>query len=674
MSLACPECKKGLSKAFTCEGVEIDYCPQCKGIWLDKGEIYFFTDTPTYLKYKIEEALKDQKPSDKIDPKTGEPLVSITLFDNFNIDYSPRSQGIWFEEEELEKLPTIDRKKIKITIDEKLGSENPIEKKAGTAPVLSPLPNLVASSTFTIAGLYALLTIVLILCVEFLKLDASAALVTGITFAFIHFLLGPFLMDMTLNIFFKISWKWDVPEHLKTFVEKICRENKMAIPKIGVILDGSPQAFTYGHTPNDARIVISLGLLNLLNEDELEAVVAHEIGHAKHWDMLVMTLASLVPMVLYYLYRTLIRIKSKGRDKTALPRYIIAIISYLLYIISEYVVLWFSRIREYYADRFSGEVTNNPNSLSSALVKIGYGLAGEEPQYENKEKKERKPQLGAVETMGIFDKRTASCLAISGFNQAMTGQIDKERLKDAAKWDLWNPWALFFELSSTHPLIAKRINRLSEQSAYIGKTPFVEFNRDKPECYWDDFLFDVAIAMLPLFLLFSGLALYWLQIGACCGKGILSYLFIGFGTGYLINTLYSYKGQQFPEINISGLLSKVKVSGIRPVPCRLKGKIIGRGVPGLIWSEDFVLKDDTGIIFLDYRQPLGIWSFFFGLLGAKNYINEDVEAIGWYRRSPVPFIELKTLTSSHGKEQHCYVYPVKLTAAIVIIIAGIFLI
>ena len=67
-----------------------------------------------------------------------------------------------------------------------------------------------------------------------------------------------------------------------------------------------------------------------------------------------------------------------------------------------------------------------------------------------------------------------------------------------------------------------------------------------------------------------------------------------------------YNTSHFPEISISSILKKVKVSKIRGVPCRLKGKIIGRGVPGLIWSEDFVLQDDTGIMYLDYQQPLAI--------------------------------------------------------------------
>jgi len=145
-------------------------------------------------------------------------------------------------------------------------------------------------------------------------------------------------------------------------------------------------------------------------------------------------------------------------------------------------------------------------------------------------------------------------------------------------------------------------------------------------------------------------------------SGILSFLKIRF----------TYPDEFFPDFTISGLLKKVKVSGVRAIPCKLKGKVIGRGVPGLIWSEDFIIRDDSGIIFLDYRQPLRIWEFFFGLMRSRDLQNTEVEIDGWYRRSPVPYIELKTLKAAE-MTQRCYVYPVKKIVAISTILIGLFL-
>jgi hypothetical protein len=83
------------------------------------------------------------------------------------------------------------------------------------------------------------------------------------------------------------------------------------------------------------------------------------------------------------------------------------------------------------------------------------------------------------------------------------------------------------------------------------------------------------------------------------------------------------------------------------------------------------MRDESGIIFLDYRQPLGIWEFFFGLLKAKKFQNEKVKAVGWYRRAPIPYVELRLLKTSDGETIKCYVYDVKLGFAIVLLLAGI---
>ncbi len=671
--MRCPACKEvDLTPVMTKNGVLVDICSHCEGIWLDKGEIFYFTKAPTYLNWKIEEALKHSKPSSRVNPHTQDPLVELSILENvLVIDYCPKTGGIWLDKGELERLPSANEVKLKIDIDRNTRPDaQPALQTAKRIPSVA-LPNLALVSGITLFLLYALLALVLITLVNLRVLLPLPALVIGVVFAALQFLLSPFLMDISLSVFYRVKWTAfeDLPSHLKDFLQDICNKNKIKIPRIGIIPDGSPNAFTYGHIPNNARIVITSGIMNLLETQELEAVVAHEVGHAVHWDMLVMTIAYLVPLILYYIYRTLIRIRTRGRDKSAPYRYAVAIASYILYIISEYIVLWFSRIREYFADRFSGKATQSPNTLALALVKIGYGLAGKEKTGE-KDKDRRAPQLESVKAMGIFDPGSARALAITSCQpHSLGGEVDKENLKGAMKWDIWNPWAMYYELHSTHPLIAKRLIALSRQSEAMGKEPYIRFEERRPESYWDEFFVDLFIRALPLLsiiisviLLIINQDLFFLKFG----------LFL-LGASYLINVAFSYKFSFFPEMNISSLLKKVKVSGVRPVPCVVKGRIIGRGVPGLIWSEDFVLQDDTGIIFLDYRQPLGIWNFLFGLLRAKRYIGETVKITGWYRRSPIPYVEIKSLETGAGKS-NCYAFNVKIFSAVILIILGIGLI
>jgi heat shock protein HtpX len=239
------------------------------------------------------------------------------------------------------------------------------------------------------------------------------------------------------------------------------------------------------------------------------------------------------------------------------------------------------------------------------------------------------------------------------------------------QWDLWNPWARYHELHSTHPLVARRLDYLGEQAASLRQDPYVIFDRKKPESYWDEFLVDVGMHLLPLI---AGMAVVGLAIGT--GDSILQPMqwigvgLLAVGTTSLVRVLFAYRGSVSPYLAVSSLLRKVKVSSIRPVPARVRGTIIGKGVAGLVWSEDFILQDPTGILFLDYRQPLRIWDWLFGLLRAGGYQGTEVEVEGWYRRAPVPYLEIKTLKAD-GKSRRCYTYHVKIAVALVLAAAGI---
>ncbi|MCK9225094.1 MAG: M48 family metalloprotease [Candidatus Muirbacterium halophilum] len=695
--MKCPCCgSENFKELMTTAGVLVDYCEKCNGVWLDKGEIFYFSSSPTYVKFKIENALKESSPSKRINPKTGKKLLLIKLGD-IEVDIDGEDGGMFFDKGELERIPGSKNLGFNIKFESKInnnvmnnkdikdkskaqddwqsmyGKKANSTKKRRYKAFLKPLPNLALVSINTVVMLYALLGLIFITLVEFEVLSNDFAFFIFVVIAFVQFVISSFIMDLMLRFFYKVNWlvKAELPENTAKFIEKVCKMNNMKFPKIGVIPDGSPNAFTYGHTPNNARIIITNGMFKLLGEEELNGVIAHEIGHAVHWDMLLMTIAKIVPMFMYYIYRTVIRVKTKGKDN--MPKLLIAAFAYLLYILSEYVVLWFSRVREYYADRFAGKYVS-PNSLSQALVKIGYGLAGKKEDKNDKNK--RNPALEGISTMGIFDAKAAKSFAISSFSshaESMGDNLDKNDIKGAMRWDLWNPWAGFYEISSTHPLIAKRIDALSRQSIVQGEEPYIEFDERKPESYWDEFFIDMFIGYLPEILIFVMMIIafgtYYMERTAF-DIFHLKGVFVIYGLAIMIRTWFSYKSDMFPEMNVSSLLKIVKVSGIRGVPVTIKGKIIGRGIPGYIFSEDFIIQDQTGIIFLDYKQPLRIFEFFFAILRAGDFSGQDVTITGWFRRAPVPYIEILNLKSSF-QNLNCYVYWFKLFWGVLCIIGGI---
>jgi Zn-dependent protease with chaperone function/Zn-finger nucleic acid-binding protein len=705
--MRCPHCDQPtLGEQQTRQTVVLDVCSRCQGVWLDRGVIYEFSDQPQALEAALSKGLRDRTTTQHRCPRCETMLERGRLPDrDAEVEQCPTCGGLWMSSHELERaVGGADR--VGLEVPESAGHEELIAEPDPEARAraqsrlqeisagLLALPNLLLRSVLTLGLLYGLIVLVLISAVLFAHLNATAALLIGIAIAAGQYAFGPWIMDLSLRWVYKFRWVQpdELPEHLEAFVERVCKQERMRFPSFGIIDDGAPAAFTYGHVPGNARVVISRGILELLEPEEVEAVVAHELGHIHNWDFVLMTLANLVPLLLFYIYRVGIRLGG-GRDNGKDYSWAVVVGAYVLYVVSEYLVLWFSRTREYFADRFSGRVTNNPNALAMALVKIAYGLAAQAPKEapvaEGKGKKKKEAVAaeqgpeGAFRMLNIFDKKAAVGLVVAssvGRDGGDARHPDVENVKSAMQWDLWNPWAMWYQLNSTHPLVANRLMYLTDQAAHLGQEPMVVFDRRKPESYWDDFLVDLFMMFLPWLGFLLGVAVGfagWYAWGApqpvvwlALGGGVALVLA---GLGSLLKTNFAYRRDFFPHLSVAALMHKVKVSAVRPVPATLTGKIIGKGVPGLIWSEDFVLRDQTGILFMDYRQPLAIWNFLFGLLRAGKYQGKRVRISGWFRRAPVPYLEVYRLEVLDDSlpSRRCYSLHARLIVAGLMVAAGV---
>ena len=522
--------------------------------------------------------------------------------------------------------------------------------------------NLLGISLLTISGLYFLLAAVIILITLITGQPVIIGILISAIILVIQFLISPFMTDLSMKWFYKAKFNYEVPEYLKKFIEEVCKDNNMKYPRIGYIDDGAPNAFTYGHTKNDARVVLTRGIFELLTEEEVKTVVAHELGHASHYDMLFMTVAQLVPLVLYGIYEVCLRSdKDSNNNNNSSYTALIGVIAYILYIISNYIVLWLSRTREYYADSFSIEATKNPNALASALVKVGYGLSTATTN--------AKHSAAKSNALGIFDSKTSKSLVVTTMEE--DGSISKSHIKNAMKWEQWNIWAKWYELNSTHPLISKRLLAISERSKEYKQDPYIVFDLKKEESYVDDFLIEVLISFLPTLAIIVGVILGVVGFAAAWNMGLI------IGGTLLVTLLFSlikffkrYSKKEMKETTVQDLLGEVKVSHITSIPCSLTGTVIGRGNPGCIFNEDFVIKDKTGIIFLDYNQPLFIINKIFALFKSQEYFDKEIKITGWYRRSPVPYVELKTMEID-GKIKKIYTYGLGLGLRIAGLIASV---
>ena len=301
----------------------------------------------------------------------------------------------------------------------------------------------------TVALLFGFLFGILAALGYYFGVSGYLILLMAVFLVFLQWYISPYIIMWTTNMqeADREKYRW-----IYKTVEKICKKTKTPIPKkIFIVNTGAPNAFVFGRTPKSAYLAITRGLINTLNKEEIEAVIGHEMGHINHKDMVVMTVVAAIPVLAYYAARFLIFAPKDEEKRNAGAAILIGLIAYIIYFISNLLVLYLSRLREFYADRFSGEHTN-PRALARALAKITYGLSTSEDKIEN----------SAVRSFFIADPITATKEISTFKNEYEDLEIDENELKKAMEWERKNVFARISEIFSTHPLTFKRIQALKE--------------------------------------------------------------------------------------------------------------------------------------------------------------------------------------------------------------------
>lgn len=176
---------------------------------------------------------------------------------------------------------------------------------------------------------------------------------------------------MKLNHANEIETKDEFPQ-LWNIVESLSMVARIPVPRIFVINDPSPNAFATGSKLENSAVAVTTGLVEKLNREELEAVIAHEIAHVKNRDVLLTTVSLALVSIVAFLSDMGSRIVfSKGSDNRNPILMIVALVLLILApIIAMGIQLGLSRNREYLADAQGAELCRNPQALASALQKI----------------------------------------------------------------------------------------------------------------------------------------------------------------------------------------------------------------------------------------------------------------------------------------------------------------
>lgn len=210
-------------------------------------------------------------------------------------------------------------------------------------------------------------------------LPPEMALIFGVVFSVVYSLISYYVGDKATlaTAGAKPIEKRDHFE-LYTTVENLAITAGLPTPKIYLIDDPSPNAFATGRDPHHASVAITTGLLKVLNKQELQGVMAHEISHIKNYDIRVMTVVVILVGLIVLLSDIMLRIgfysggnRSKNNGQAAIVFLVVAIIAAILApLIAQVIKLAVSRSREYLADASASLITRYPAGLAGALEKI----------------------------------------------------------------------------------------------------------------------------------------------------------------------------------------------------------------------------------------------------------------------------------------------------------------
>jgi len=226
----------------------------------------------------------------------------------------------------------------------------------------------------------------------------------------------------------KIVSKEEYPQ-LHNIVENLVNKNGIPKPKVAVVNSDVPNAFATGKSPRSSLIAVTTGILGLLDDEELEAVIGHELTHVRNRDVLVLTLASVFSTVAWYLaqFSFFGGYQSRNRD-SGYATIIVILVAIVTWVVSFLIIRAISRYREYSADRGGAIMTGRPDKLADALMKIS-GKMNKIPASE----------LQKVQKMNAF----FIIPALSGSSIA--------------------------NLFSTHPPVEKRVLKLKEMMSGVHK-------------------------------------------------------------------------------------------------------------------------------------------------------------------------------------------------------------
>ncbi|TYQ28160.1 M48 family metalloprotease [Pseudanabaena sp. UWO310] len=474
--------------------------------------------------------------------------------------------------------------------------------------------------------------------------------VVSFIFSILLFFMSPWIIDITQKQYHRIQWitladlDEKSPEAVE-IIENFCEKYNIFVPRLGWIEDDAPVAFIYGVISNSTRIVVSRGLFECLDDDEIAAVYAYQLGRIRNKSFATLTFISAPVQVLYFIYVLLSRRSYQAKSAKQIWQ-VAAAIANVLYSLSNYLLIWVSHASTIVSDRFASEVTGNPNALARALPKMARQmLPYNQPAIPTNR------LLESTRTLGVCDRQTMTAIGLA-MEIAHEGLSEQDPYR-VFLWELFNPWRRWLEIHSTHPLVGKRLKFLAGYSKQLGlltEYDFAELLKEEKKLnkkrlyqnFWRDLFIQISpvvgvIIAIVAAMLLSRLFNRWL---------LLSFLMIGLGLGFMLQGSLRYPDfRRVEDTDLVSLLIDPYVSYVQGTPVQIPGELLGYGTDEFYLGYAMRLEDQGGVAFLNYIPNFRQWIIdpSMTIKNLEMLCDRSVIATGWFRRGKFPIIDLSTL-------------------------------
>lgn len=462
---------------------------------------------------------------------------------------------------------------------------------------------------------------------------------------------SPWLVDWLLCKFYKK--KELTRETFNTYsheavrvLQRYCKPRGWSLPKFCLLPMAAPVAFTVGHLPRTARIIVSQGLLEQLAQDEIAAIIASQLSQIGRVDCVVMSVILSVTIPIYKLYQLISQLGDNISNR--IGGTVVGIIAngvYGIWYLFTFIGLWLSRSRVFLSDKIGAEVTGNPNALIRALLKISIGIASDIAK-----KKQTPWQLESLNLSIPVGHKQSLWLGSIAPNTTFESLL---------MWDYLNPYRQWFVINNSHPLMGTRLQKLCKLARYWHLEPEVYLVPQQPlKLKRESFLLQIA----PLLGILAGAAsalLFWLAWQALFAVHLINlkwiyddwdyakgFMLIGFSIGILVrmNSLFAnietknvHKSESIVE-----LLTNPTALPIDSTPIELSGKLLGRRGSCNYLGQDLILQVGNSLVKLHHVSWLG------QSVNPQDFIGKQVSVTGWLRRGATPYVDIQTLKTASG--------------------------